>query len=81
MLSVLPPLCCMFYSINNVNAHCEANKESASHVPLYTDEYFHHTRRPLILRAYLHRQQPRYVGHHPTGHLVRIAKRPDYSLY
>ena len=34
------------------------HKERKSHVVLYTSEYFHHTREPLILRAYLHRQQP-----------------------
>lgn len=64
MLSVLPPVCCMFYSINNVNVHCETNKEGTSHVILYTDEYFHHTRRSLILRVYLHRQQPKSQTKH-----------------
>ena len=38
--------------------HSEQPRKASSHVILYTDAYFHHARRSLILCVYLHRQQP-----------------------
>ena len=46
------------YRPNGAAETLRNKQERKSHVVLYTDAYFHHTRESLILSAYLHRQQP-----------------------